>query len=97
MSTEMNAGELGAFYGNLSALAVGGKEIEAREYLRHHLSRLPVELKNEILGLMFFEAIVDEANEIEAVSKIQEEGILAIKALEAVKREIEKEGKASHS
>lgn len=86
----MNTEELGAFYGNLSALVAEGKEKEANEYLSHHLSRFPEDLKNEILGKMFFEAIVDEAREIETIADIQEEGVSTIKALEILKKEIEK-------
>ena len=37
---------------------------------------------------MFFEAIVDEAREIEGVAKMQKDGISAIQALQALKKEL---------
>ena len=85
---EMNVDELAALHDNLSDLVSAGKEEEAREYLCSHLPRLPEELKNQILGFMFFEAIVDEAREIEGVAKMQKDGISAIQALQALKKEL---------
>ena len=87
----MNIEELTSLYDNLSALVAQGKEDEAREYLGHNLARLPEDVKNQILGEMFFEAIVDEAQEIKAIANAQEKGISALRALETLKKEIEKE------
>lgn len=93
MSTE----ELGAFLDNMSALVSENKETEAQEYLTHHVERLPEDLKNEILGLMFFEAIVDEARGVEVITNIQKEGLSAIKALESLKKEMLKGKKETTS
>ena len=96
MSTEMTTEELSAFYDNLSRLVAEGDEDEAQEYLEHHIQRLPEELKNEILGTMFLKALVDEAKETEAIARIQEEGMTAIKALEVLKKELETEEKGEN-
>src|SRR3989344_992495 len=96
MTAEMTTEELGAFYGNLAALVARGEEDEAQEYLEHHIQRLPDELKNEILGTIFLKALVDEAKETEAIARIQEEGMTAIKALEGLKKELETEEKGEN-
>ena len=92
----MTTEELSAFYDNLAPLIARGEEDEAREYLEHHIQLLPEELKNEILGTMFLKALVDEAKETEAIARIQEEGMTAIKALEVLKKELETEEKGEN-
>ena len=87
---EMNAEELATFHDKLADLVAAGKEEEADEYLSHHLARLPEDLKNEILGRAFFQSLVDEAQEIEAIADIQKQGLAAVEALEAVKEAIRK-------
>ncbi len=86
---EMTTEELVAFHDNLATLVEGDEEA-ARVYLGRHLQRLPKELREEILARMYFEEIVNEAQEIEAIAQAQEQGIAAVEALQAVKKELEK-------
>lgn len=91
---EMNAEELAAFHDNLADVLTRDGEASAQEYLGLHLSRLPEDLRNEIMGRIFFNEIVNEAQEIEAVAKAQQEGLDAIAVLETIKKELEKAEKA---
>lgn len=77
------------FHDKLADLVAAGKEDEAQEYLSEHLQRLPEDLKNEILGLLFMDAIVQEAQEIESIASLQEQAISTIEVLEAVKKRIQ--------
>ena len=86
----MDTEELAAFHDNLADVLARDGEEAAQTYLGQHLQRLPGELRDEIVARTFFDEIVNEAREIEAVAQAQQEGIAALEALEAIKKELEK-------
>ena len=86
---KMTTDELAAFHDNLLNMLERDGEEAAKGYLGRHLQRLPEAVRHEILGRIFFEEIVNEAREIEAIAKVQEQGLMAIKALEALKKELQ--------
>ena len=91
----MTTDEIAAFHDNLADVLAREGEDEAQAYLGQHLQRLPEEVRNEILGRMFFDEIVQEAREIEAIAEAQKKALQAHEVLTALKKELEKrEGKS---
>ena len=86
----MNTEELAAFHDNLADVFARDGEAAAKKYLGQHLARFPNELREEILARIYFQELMDEAGEIEAVANAQQEGVAAMEALLAIKRELEK-------
>ncbi len=95
MTKEMKNEELQALHDNVAQLLTEGRQADAKEYLEHHVSLLPEELKNEILGLMFLEAVAEEAEEQQSIESMQKEGLDAMQALKAIQKELEKSARAS--
>ena len=75
---------LGELYDKLSALVAEGKEQEARDFLFEKFDTLPEELQGKIVWAFLADS-ADTMKGAEAISKMQEQGLSAIKALEAMK------------
>ncbi len=88
----MTKEELGTFYDKLAELTEHGTEGEVRAYISGHLSRLPENVRNEILFNTLFTAVQTEAEQGSAVAGVLEEGLDMIDALEQAKTKIEQEG-----
>ena len=74
----------------LADLLTNGDEKGAFAFLRSHFLKLPSTVQGEILTSLYLQAMTDEADRIETIGKIQEEGVAAIKALHVLKAEVEK-------
>ena len=86
----MTTDEIAAFHDNLADVLAREGEDAAQAYLQQHLQRLPEGVRNEIVARMFFQEIVNEAQEIEESAKVREEGLKAIEVLERLKAELQK-------
>ncbi len=87
----MNIDELAVVYDTISDFIDAGKEKEASEYLSLHFERLPEEVRNEILGRIFANSIVEEAKGVQVVEDIQQEGMDMVKALLSMKEKLKQE------
>ena len=86
----MNTEELAAFHDNLADVLARDGEEAASDYLSHHMGRLPDEVRKEILARIFFDEMVKEAGEIEAIAAAQRDSIAAAEALQILKKELNK-------
>ncbi len=87
----MNKEELAAVHDKLVELAQAGNEQAAEAYLIEQMPRLPEDLRKEIIARAYFESLVDEAEETEAIAAIQERGLAAIEVLENALKELSEE------
>ena len=82
MTQEMNTEELTAVYDKLLELTGAGNGDAAQTYLIERMPRLPEEVRKEIIARAYFDSVVEEVAEIEAIADIQREGLAAIEILE---------------
>ncbi len=94
MNQEMTTEELAGVYDKLVTFAQEGKEEQAKTYLSAQYARMPQALQREITTRLFFEAVAQEADEIQNIAAIQEEGLKAIEIMEQYLEEQKKAGKA---
>ncbi len=90
----MNIAEI---HNTLVGLVAKGDEAGALAFLRSHFLELPAAIQGEILTSLYVEALTDEADRIEAIGKIQEAGVAAIKALEILEAELGVEALGTNS
>ena len=88
----MTQEELAAFKKKLTALVERGTEAEVREYVDHYYSRLPEDVRQELLFHTLLGALKEEAQEEAVLTQVQEEGLAAAEALEKAREEAEKDG-----
>lgn len=93
--SEITIDELILIHDQLAALVEQDKEEEARALIAKNLSRLPEEIRKEMLARMVLDELVNEAREIETIAGIQKQGIEATEVLLALKEELKKRGDAS--
>lgn len=79
------------FYRKLETLVDEGDEKGAAHFIGEYFYELPEETKAEVLTRLYFEAKADEAEELKAAERVQKEGIEAMRLLEMLKRQVEKE------
>jgi len=84
----MSQEELSAFYDKLAEITERGTEEELRIYVDHYYPRLPENARKEILFNSLLSAVRQEAREEAAIREIQEKGLLAMEALEEMKKEL---------
>lgn len=77
------------FYDGLAKIVASGTEDEVRAYVQENLMLLPEETRTDLMLNMFTELMDQEVRERDTITKIQEQGIAALEALDR----IEKEGK----
>ena len=87
----MNVEELTAVYDKLVELTEAGNEDAAQQFLTDQMSRLPEEVRKEIIARAYFDSLVQEAEEIQDIADIQMRGLAAIEMLEKTIADIEKE------
>ncbi len=87
----MNSQELEHIFKHLASLLAAGKDHEARAYLNEQLPKLPEDIRNDIMFEMFTEAIQEEARDRQAIAKLQEESITAIRSMQETQKEIEED------
>lgn len=85
---EMNAEELAALCDALDEAVDRGDEQAAQAILSEHMQRLPQQVRDAILGRLFFEEMAAEAAEYTAVEAARRDGIRAAHALEELRREL---------
>ena len=88
MSTEMTQQELEQAYDKLVELKDAGDEQGIKAYLKQQMPRFPEDVRGEILARTYFDALVEEADEIEAIASIQK---ACLAALEALQKELEEQ------
>lgn len=88
----MQKEELATFYENLGRITESGSEEQVREYIDHHYSRLPPDIRKEMFFKTMLGALKDEAREAAALRHAQDEGLAAIDVLEKAREEAQKEG-----
>lgn len=88
----MNKEELEAFYEKLAELTENGTGHEVREYIEYHYTRLPEDVRKELLFNTLLSAVHEEAREQAALTEMQEKGLAAADTLEDMKAQIGKEG-----
>lgn len=93
--SEITIDELVLLHDQLAALVGQDKEEEARALIGENLSRLPEEVRKEMLARTVFDELINEAREIETIAGIQRQGIEATEVLLALKEELKKRGDAS--
>lgn len=81
----MDSTQLTALYEKLTALRAEGKESEARALLIKKLEDLPESVQAEIMLEMFISTMEKEADGLEALARIQEDGLAAAEILENAK------------
>jgi hypothetical protein len=77
------------FYDSLLTFAQHDDEKGAQKYIQEHFSELPEDVQGELLTRLYFRAAEDEVEEAATLGVIQERGIEAIEALEAIKKKLE--------
>lgn len=81
---------VGELYGELSDLFASGREQEARDLLFEKFDTLPEEIQGKIVLAFLTEDADANTRGTEAVAKMQEQGLSAVKVLEAIKGVLEK-------
>jgi len=92
--TTFNEKELQQVREHIAELVKTKSETEVRTYIDEQFPRLPQVMQDELRISMFVSAIDEETRELNTIAKIQEEGLTASVELEAMKKEVEKEGGA---
>ena len=87
----MDIATLGEIHDELVAQLARGNENGAMDYLRSRFKELPEAVQGEILAELYINAMNEESARIETIGKIQEQGIAALKVLDALKDELKKE------
>jgi hypothetical protein len=86
-----NEKELNAVREKIAELVRTKPESDVRAYTDEVFPRLPQAMQDEIRMSMFITSLQDEAQELNVISKIQEEGLAASAELEAMSTEAQKE------
>ncbi len=68
-----------------------GDHDAALVYLHENFTKLPEEMQGEILTRAYLSAIQEEIERAETIGEIQKQAISAIKVLEVLKEELEKQ------
>lgn len=86
----MEAAALLKFYTDLSTLVASGNERAAKELLRDRFQELPEQVQGAILTELYIAGKEAAIAEAEDQARVQRKGVDMIKALEAMKRDVER-------
>lgn len=87
----MNTEQLVSIMNKLVVLLQTGDEAAAATYLNEVIPQLPKDLQLKLGAQLFFQSLQAEAEVHENVAELQQDGMLAIQALERAKAEMMQE------